>query len=93
MTRAAVLDDWDEAWKDDAVATIIALSHAHDRFTSDDLRREMRPPNRPSQYGAAFQHAQAAGLIEAVGYGQSSVKTRNHGTRRVWTRKKEGVNR
>lgn len=89
--RAAVLDDWDEAWAEDAVATIVALSLAQPTVTSDDLRAAMRPPNRPSQYGAAFRNAQAAGLIEAVGYVQSTSKTRNNGSHKLWRRKPEGV--
>jgi len=89
--RAAVLDDWDETWGTDAVATIVGLSLAFPEFSSDDLRREMRPPNRPSQIGAAFRSAQKQGLIEAVGYKKSTSKTRNNGSHRVWRRKPEGI--
>ena len=89
--RAAVLDDWDEAWKDDAVATIVSLSLDHETFSADDLRREMRPPNRSSQYGAAFTSAQAQGLIESVASHKSTSKTRNHGRNLRWRRKQQGV--
>jgi hypothetical protein len=89
--RAAVLDDWDEAWTEDAIATIVALSLALPQFTSDELRAELRPPNRPSQIGAAFRSAQKQNLIEAVGYKKSTSKTRNNGSHRVWRRKEEGV--
>lgn len=89
--RAAVLEDWDEAWKDDAVATIIGLSLAHESFSADDLRREMRPPNRPAQYGAAFTSAQAQGLIESIESHKSSSKSRNHGRNLRWRRKQQGV--
>jgi hypothetical protein len=89
--RAAVLDDWDEFWKDDCIATIIALSLAQPEFSADDVAREMRPPNRPSQVGAAFRSAQKQGLIESVGYRKSTSKTRNSGSHQVWKRKTEGV--
>ena len=89
VTRAAVLDDWDDAWTEDAIATIIGLSLKYTSFSSDDLRREMRAPNRPSQVGAAFRSAQSQGLIESVGYKQSSSKTRNNGSHKVWRRKED----
>lgn len=86
------LDDYDDAWPEDALATIIALSLAQDTLSIDDLRREMRTPPRSSQYGAAFRNAQAAGHIEAVGYATSTTKTRNHGCcHLLWRRKQEGV--
>ena len=91
MTQAMALDDWDDAWGTDAVATIVGLSLSFQEFSSDDLRREMRPPNRSSQIGAAFRSAQSQGLIESVGYKQSSSKTRNNGSHKVWRRKSEGV--
>lgn len=90
MTQAMALDDWDDSWKDDAVATIIALSLAHESFSSDDLRREMRTPPRSSQYGAAFRSAQSQGLIESVGYEISTNKSRNRGRHLQWRRKPEG---
>lgn len=85
--RAAVLDDWDDAWSTDAVGMIITLSHRMDRFTSDDLRAAIRPPNRPSQVGAAFRNAQAQGLIESIGYVPSTTTTRNSGRHLQWRRK------
>ncbi len=89
--KAMVLDDWDSAWKDDAVATIIGLSLAHESFSADDLRKEMRPPNRSAQYGAAFTSAQAQGLIESIASHKSTSKTRNHGRNLRWRRKVEGI--
>jgi hypothetical protein len=91
--RAAVLDDFDDAWKDDAIGMIISLAHANDSFSSDDLRRVMRPPNRPAQYGAAFRSAQAQGLIEPLDSQKSTSKSRNHGRNLRWRRKTEGVTR
>lgn len=89
--RAAVLDDWDPDWGTDAVGMIITLSHRLPQFTSDDLRAAIRPPNRPAQVGAAFRHAQAAGLIESIGYVPSTTTTRNSGRHLQWRRKLEGV--
>lgn len=92
MTQAAILDDnFDRDWGADAVATIIALSIAQETLSSDDLRREMRPPNRSSQVGAAFRSAQSQGLIESCGYKKSTSKTRNSGSHQVWRRKTEGI--
>jgi hypothetical protein len=82
-----VLDDFDEFWKDDCIATIIALSIALPEFSADDVMREMRPPNRSSQVGAAFRSAQSQGLIESCGYKKSTSKTRNSGSHQVWRRK------
>lgn len=92
MTHAAVLDDFDPTWKDDAIGMIITLSHQHPSFSSDDLRKAMRPPNRPAQYGAAFRSAQAQGLIEPLESQRSTSKSRNHGRNLRWQRK-EGVTR
>jgi len=88
---AAVLDDWDDAWKDDAVAAIVSLSLDHETFSADDLRKEMRPPNRSAQYGAAFTSAQAQGFIEPVESHKSTSKSRNHGRNLRWRRKQQGV--
>jgi len=90
MTQAAVLDDYDEFWKDDAVAAIISLSIDHETFSADDLRREMRPPNRSAQWGAAFTSAQKQGLIEPIDSQKSTSKTRNHGRNLRWRRKTQG---
>ena len=89
--QAMVLDDWDEFWAEDAVATIIALSLANDTFSSDDLRKVLRAPNRSSQYGAAFRSAQTQGFIESIESHKSTSKTRNHGRNLRWRRKVEGV--
>jgi len=92
MTQAMVLDDWDENWAEDAVATIIGLSLANDSFSSDDLRKVLRSPNRSSQWGAAFRSAQSQGLIESIESQKSTSKTRNHGRNLRWRRKQqEGV--
>lgn len=89
--QAAALEDWDDAWRSDALDAIIQLSLTRDSFSSDDLRAALRTPPRSSQYGAAFRNAQAAGLIESVGYATSTTKTRNHGRHLLWRRKEQGV--
>lgn len=92
MTQAMVLDDHDPHWKDDAIATIVGLSLAHESFSADDLVKVLRPPNRPAQVGAAFRSAQAQGLIESIESQKSTSKTRNHGRNLRWRRKvNEGV--
>ena len=85
--RAAVLDDWDADWSADAVAAIISLSLDHETFSADDLRKHMRPPNRPAQWGAAFTSAQAQGFIESIESHKSTSKSRNNGRNLRWRRK------
>ena len=89
MTEAAVLEDSD--WHDDALATIVGLSQAHQTFTADDVAREMRKPPHPNHVGAAFLAAKSAGYIEPVGYATSNNITRRHGALRTWRRKTEGI--
>jgi len=83
---AAALEDSHEAWHEDAVATIVALSLAQFIFSADDLAREMRRPPHPNAPGQAFSAARAAGYITAVGYQQSTTKSRKNGVIRTWTR-------
>ena len=84
---AAALEDND--WLEDAVATIVGLSIDKAEFTADDLRKEMRPPAHPNWPGIAFGRASKDGLIEKVNTATSQAKSRNHGSLRVWARKKE----
>jgi hypothetical protein len=86
---AMALDDHDD-WLEDAVATIIALSHAQHVFSADDLAREMRRPPHPNMPGQAFSAARSLGHIRAVGYQLSTSKSRKNGVIRTWTRKTEG---
>jgi hypothetical protein len=83
--KAAVLEDND--WPADAVATIIALSHAQSIVTADDLAREMRRPPHCNMVGAAFSAARSQGLIEASGYTTSNTPSRHHGVIRTWRRR------
>ena len=89
MAQPMVLEDSD--WSADAVATIIALSHAQSLVTADDLAREMRKPPNPNMTGAAFSAARSQGFIEAAGYTTSNTPSRHHGVIRTWRRKIEGV--
>ena len=89
MTQAMALED--TAWSEDAVATIIALSHAQSFVTAEDLAREMRRPPHPNMAGAAFSAARTQGFIEAHGYTTSNTPSRHHGVIRVWRRKSVGV--
>ena len=86
--QAMALEDTD--WSGDAVATIIALAHAHETITAEDLRREMRPAPHSNHIGAAFSAARSQGFIEAAGYTTSNTPSRHHGVVRVWKRK-EGL--
>ena len=88
--KAAVLEVSHEAWREDAVATIIGLAHVLDTFTAEDLAREMAPAPHPNSPGQAFAAARNAGHIVAVGYTTSHSKTRKHGVTRVWRRRVEG---
>ena len=92
MTRAAVLEDTHQQWREDAVATIIGLAHVLDTFTAEDVAREMRPAPHPNSPGQAFAAARNLGHIEAIGYTTSNSKSRKHGVTRVWRRRiNEGV--
>lgn len=91
MTAPMALDDHAD-WPEDALATIIALSHAQSIVTADDLTREMRRPPHPNMPGQAFAAARNLGYIEAVGYQTSTSKSRKHGVLRTWRRRiNEGV--
>ncbi|QCB97151.1 hypothetical protein E5206_09570 [Arthrobacter sp. PAMC25564] len=81
-----MLEDSHEDWHEDALATIIGLAAAHEIFSADDLAREMRRPPHPNAPGQAFSAARAAGYITAIGYQQSSTKSRKNGVIRVWRR-------
>ena len=89
--RAMALDEIKAEWFEDARFMIDQLSKAQDRFSADDLRKVLRPA--PNRYwaGLAFSQAQAAGLIEWVGYRKSTTKTRKGAPVSIWRRKTEGV--
>lgn len=81
------LEDTHEAWLEDAVATIIGLSHVLPELTADDLSHAMRRPPHSNLPGIAFTTAKRAGHIEPTGYQTSSAPSRKHGVQRVWKRK------
>lgn len=83
----------DTTWAEDAVATIIGLSHTQEIVTAEDLARELRRPPHPNQIGAAFSAARSQGFIEAAGYTTSNAPSRHHGVIRQWSRKTKGVTR
>ena len=89
--RAMALEESKAEWFEDARFMIDQLSKAQDRFSADDLRKVLRPA--PNRYwaGLAFSQAQAAGLIEWVGYRKSTTKTRKGAPVSIWRRKTEGV--
>lgn len=90
MTSAMVLEDTD--WPEDAIATIIQLSHKQAYVTADHLASNLRRPPHPNQIGAAFSAARTLGFIEAYGYTTSTTPSRHHGVIRTWRRKiNEGV--
>jgi hypothetical protein len=92
MTAAAVLEDSHEAWKGEALATIIELSYTQPVVTADDLVRELRRPPHTNLPGQAFAAARRLGYIEAIGYQTSTNRTRKHGVLRTWRRRiNEGV--
>lgn len=87
--QAAALEEIRAEWFEDAVATIRSLAADKDVITADDLRREMRPPASDKWPGLAFGLAKRQGIIEAVDSTTSTVKSRNHGSLRVWAAVKE----
>ena len=89
--RAMALDEIKAEWFEDARFMIERLAASNDTFTADSLRKVMRPA--PNRYwaGNAFSQAQAAGLIEWVGYRKSTTKTRKGSPVSIWRRKSEGV--
>jgi len=86
-----VLEESKADWFEDARFMIDQLSKAQDRFSADDLRKVMRPA--PNRYwaGNAFSQAQAAGLIEWVGYRKSTTKSRKGSPVSIWRRRQQGV--
>ena len=89
--QAMVLEESKADWFEDARFMIDQLSKAQDRFSADDLRKVMRPA--PNRYwaGNAFSQAQAAGLIEWVGYRKSTTKSRKGSPVSIWRRRQQGV--
>jgi len=87
--KPAALED--NGWPDEALDTIIGLSHIYELLTADDLSREMRRPPVANWAGQAFSRARSLGYIEPVGYQTSTTPSRKHGVLRTWTRASKGV--
>lgn len=83
--KPAVLED--EAWKDDALATIIVPAGSQSTITADDLTHELRRPPVANWAGSAFSRAKALGYITHVGYQRSTSKSRKNGVVSIWRRK------
>jgi len=83
--KAAALED--DAWKDDALATIIDLAAAQAEFSADDLMREMRRPPVANWAGQAFSRASALGYITHVRYEKSTSRSRKNGVLSIWRRR------
>ena len=91
--RAAALEESKADWFADARFMIERLALSNDFVTADDLRKVMRPA--PNRYwaGNAFSQAQAAGLIEWVGYRKSTTKSRKGSPVSIWRAKQQGVSK
>lgn len=83
--KAAILED--TTWPEEALNTIIGISHTQEIFTADDLARELRKAPYPNAVGIAFSQARRAGYIEPVSYTTSVQIARKHGVVRTWRRK------
>jgi alkylated DNA nucleotide flippase Atl1 len=82
----AVMED--NAWMEDAVATIIGLVHNQEIVTAEDVAREMRRPPVSNWIGLAFTKAKNEGHIEWVRYVRSNTKSRKGGSVSEWTRRR-----
>ena len=82
MPRPVALEDL--CWHEDAVDMLTAWAASGLLFTAEDLRRSMRPAPSDKAPGLAFQAARRAGLIAAIGFKESTDKSRKGGVIRVW---------
>ena len=77
---AVALSDWTES----AVNVIERLARENGRVSSEDLRRELEPPEHANQIGAAFRSAYNQKIIIPIDFKISSDKSRRGGAIRVW---------
>ena len=82
MSRPAALVDSD--WCQQAVNVIERLARENGRVSSEDLRRELEPPEHANQIGAAFRSAYNQKIIIPIDFKISSDKSRRGGAIRVW---------
>ena len=77
---AVALDDWCEH----AVNVIERLAREHGTVTSEDLRKNIDPPEHANQIGSAFRSAYTQKIIIPIDFKISSDKSRRGGAIRVW---------
>ena len=77
---AVALSDWTEQ----AVNVIERLAREHGTVTSEDLRKNIDPPEHANQIGSAFRSAYNQKIIVPIGFKISSDKSRNGGAIRIW---------
>ena len=82
MSRPAALVD--PQWAEQAVNVIERLARENGRVSSEDLRRELEPPEHANQIGAAFRSAYNQKIIIPIDFKISSDKSRRGGAIRVW---------
>ena len=71
-------------WTESAVNVIERLARENGRVSSEDLRRELEPPEHANQIGAAFRSAYNQKIIIPIDFKISSDKSRRGGAIRVW---------
>lgn len=82
MGRPAALVDSD--WCEQAVSVIERLAREHGTVTSEDLRKNIDPPEHANMIGNAFNSASAQKIIAVKEYRPSRDKSRRGGLIRVW---------
>ena len=81
----ALVDEHEHpAWRAAADRAIRELAYAGSPFTAEDVISRVGMPNRPNAVGARFSAAARQGLIEDIGYAQSSRSTRHASRLLVW---------
>ena len=78
---AVALSDWTEQ----AVNVIERLAREYGTVTSEDLRKNIEPPEHANQIGSAFRLAYTQKIIIPVDFKISSDKSRRGGAIRVWS--------
>lgn len=77
----------DQWWRDGAWRALQVCVATDEVFSADTLRDDpfnLPEPRHPSQWGALFSAARAAGLIRPVGYATSATPSRHKGVLRLW---------
>ena len=82
MGRPAAISD--PAWVESALNVIERLAREHGTVTSEDLRKNIDPPEHANQIGSAFRSAYTQKIIIPVDFKISSDKSRRGGAIRVW---------